>query len=227
MPSLREFVEKEIEGASGVTVPLDSRNIICFDNEAFRYLVLTKNLSEEERQSFAELQEHTTFCRSWNISQEASEKLVKYAQQLPVLNMAEVVSYNQSRTLSADLVEQIIEALVKLCKQAEVSGKYTEPSQRAIIEKAAQVTAYLSSKAVTIFNDHLDAHLEEKIKAFKSSVLEDQSSLARRFEMLRTMYQNGVRSFRSNSQIIDIDAKIKELYALLQEASSRASKFSF
>ena len=225
MPSLRDFIQREIEGVSNVKVPLSPANTICFDNEAFRYLVLTKNLSEAEAENFDELQEHKTFCRSWDMSSQASEKLISYAQQLPVLNMAEVVSYNQSRTLSVDLVEQVIEALVKLCKQAErcqansPSRQKIEQQQEELIEKAAAITGHLSSRAVTIFNDHLDAHMEEKIAAFKSSVLEDLSSLAQRMEVLRACYQNAVGSFCSQQQIFDVDASIRELHTLLNTLS--------
>ena len=200
---------------------LSVENVFCLDNEAFRYLVLQKNLSPAESDYYEETRAHQTFVYSWEVSKEASKKLVSKARSLPVLDMKEVVNYNQSRTMSFDLVEKIVHVFVKLGRvymhANEVLKNDLDKPLFKIIELSASITKHLSSKAVTIFNDHLDAHLEETAKALLASSIEGDSKVGTFLELIRSKYLED----RTNaSEVILVDMKIYELQQILDEKLS-------
>jgi hypothetical protein len=70
LPILSEYIE-EIHKASRVEIPLRKENIFCFDNESFRYLVLTYN-------GMAKSKDRINYALSWEKSAASSAMFLTY-----------------------------------------------------------------------------------------------------------------------------------------------------
>jgi hypothetical protein len=70
LPILSEYIE-EIHKASSVEIPLRKENIFCFDNESFRYLVLTYN-------DMSKSKDRHNYAVSWEKSATSSAMFLTY-----------------------------------------------------------------------------------------------------------------------------------------------------
>ena len=150
--------------------------------------------------------------RSWDISKMASEKLIEYTLKLPVLDIKEVVCYNQSRNLSADFVESFIDKLLTTMDDFQESLKF---STKNLIEKIANLTFLLGSRTVTIFNDQFDAFLQEKIQKLQSSFDANDLFKLQFLEKVRTYYIQIINSPTHTEIEADIDTLKCDLFETL------------
>jgi hypothetical protein len=106
---------RETNEASGVNIQLERKNVFCFDNEAFRYLMIMKDknrpvnfeLSDDEVRQFED---------SWTQSRNASLDLIKYVDTLEPMEMSELVAFNAIKKTNQDWALRTRETIEKLLK---------------------------------------------------------------------------------------------------------------
>ena len=230
MPALKEYLS-EIESASSVKIPFGKDNVFCFDNEAFRYLMLAHNasLSEEE----GERNEH---ANSWLKSRQNALNLVKYVvERLPVMQIQQLIALHDSKEIRFDEAKEtmrVLEMLLAKCHQL-AQDKALKGNQNKIrqlnetadklIKCSAQISFLISKDCITVFNDDMEAYLEEKIldeERKRCSGLQDVDS-KERFQSILTKYQKFKK--QASKQTFDSNS-LNELYDRLYTCIEAAEK---
>jgi hypothetical protein len=106
---------RETNEASGVNIKLERKNVFCFDNEAFRYLMIVKdeNIPDNFRLNSDEVRQ---FRDSWTQSRNASLDLIDYVDTLEPMKMSELVTFNASKKTNQDWALRTRETIEKLLK---------------------------------------------------------------------------------------------------------------
>ena len=174
-------------------MPLSAKNIICLDNESFRYLVLIKNSDNNENELVLQeiKQQHETFMKSWEISKQASEKMIMYAcEDLPVLNTKEVVCFNQSRNIS-----KILDVIIK---------------------KIAAKKLSLRNRDLQNHNDQINRLLTDVISRLQSSQ-SNNLEIAEYLEQIRSIHnQKALEIKQENVLSHELEKELNVLSNILQ-----------
>lgn len=193
LPAIQNFLS-EIEQISNLKIDLNPKNVFHTDNESFRYLSLlrTNNCLQMNEKVFE---------TSWQMSSEASFKMLEYIGSLKPLITNNIVLLNNLRTLNdgwAKPIIQLIKILIKKSKLIEENNqkrkrfslsfipkilKFSSTQDEArikaridlyidtIIESCARLSNLIRFNSVALFNDEFDAHLEETINSELNSQL--------------------------------------------------------
>ena len=106
---------RETNEASGVNIKLARENVFCFDNEAFRYLMIVKDKKKPDNFELSH-DEVRQFDDSWTHSREASLDLIKYVDTLEPMKTSELVAFNTSKKTNQDWALRTRETIEKLLK---------------------------------------------------------------------------------------------------------------
>ncbi len=94
-------------------IKLERKNVFCFDNEAFRYLMIVKDpkkpahfrlTPDEERQ----------FKNSWSHSRDVSYDLIKYVDTLEPMQMSELVAFDVAKRTNQEWALKTRDKIVQL-----------------------------------------------------------------------------------------------------------------
>ncbi len=111
---------RETNEASGVNIRLERKNVFCFDNEAFRYLMIVKDKHKPEnfRLNSDEVRQ---FDDSWTQSRMASLDLIKYVETLKPMKTSELVAFNTIKKTNQgwalrtrDTIEKLLKLKIKI-----------------------------------------------------------------------------------------------------------------
>ena len=159
-PNLKNFLKEEIEEVSRFQVPLGEPSIVCFDSEAFRYLVLLHHDTKDTKSNimgdkFQELGDTLQFARSWTISSEASEKIVSYSSELNPLSLKKMIVHNNVSDKQVDLINQIFDHFQKIARSLAgiLSVKSGPPDRfkqlKQHLKDLLQASGFLSDQLIT------------------------------------------------------------------------------
>lgn len=112
---LRYYLNETNE-ASGVNIKLERENVFCFDNEAFRYLMIVKDKQKPDHFRLSE-DEVRQFKESWSQSRQASLNLMKYVDTLEPMQISELVAFDKAKQTNQEWAlrtRETIEQLLKL-----------------------------------------------------------------------------------------------------------------
>ena len=101
-PLLKELL-KEIKQQTGVDVPFARENTFCFDNESFRFLAASKQVTQFN------LGAKEDFAKSWDTSVKQSSDLISRIKQCAPHRVKDTVSLNEVRRLINELTRPIAE----------------------------------------------------------------------------------------------------------------------
>ena len=217
-PNLKSFLKEEIEEVSRVQVPLGEPNIVCFDSEAFRYLVLLDSMQRTSRQAshgFQELGSTLQFARSWTISSEASEKIVKYSSSLPPLHVKKTLHLSQDCSLltsSSRILDFLVHvfrkkfAIQSLGQDLECLGALA----KSLLKRCARLSAVFQRNSVTIYNDQFDAQLEERINTYHGQSDDLSQALAHSLRSCRDFYREQIKSCQ-NLDRVSVEQEMSEI----------------
>ena len=128
---LRNYLEETNE-ASGVNIRLERKNVFCFDNEAFRYLMIVKD-KKKPSHFLLSSDEVRQFEDSWLQSRDSSNKLIEYVDSLEPMQISDLVTFetakqsNQEWALrTRETIEQLLNIKVKkLNFEVDIPNKQT------------------------------------------------------------------------------------------------------
>ena len=222
-PFLCQFLSN-INQTSSVHIPfIQGENVFCFDSESFRYLALLKSNIKVKG-------ELADYERSWNESAANARQLVEYVKQLRPLNVQETVIAELGAS-HATQVMQLVNHLAKKCQELSnslsVMNIYHKSEQitqtenaleqvfdtvQWIVELAALIAVLASKKSISVFNDDLEAYLEERVR-------EEQSR-----SMMRLYQSSAMKTLVADSpDEFSMKEFFKELHTLYLKVKSVAS----
>ena len=209
------YLDEIQQQQSDVRIELTKDNVFCFDNEAFRYLMLIKD-KETSRVLHINPDERQQFSNSWRKSSDTSTRLVQFIKSLPEMKVLDLVTFNENQQKSqtyAVRVRDVLRNLVELKAELRDSIK-TDKSQAkrkqprldrvdkdlsSLWQLNAQVFNSIRAKSVSVCNDDLEAYLDEMQRAEYS--YSDQmlsSGLAKEYEAVLKEYRNFKKSLISS-----------------------------
>lgn len=185
------------------------------DNEAFRYLALSKNniLTENKEE----------YIKSWEMSSKNSISLINYICSLSFLDINDIIMLNTSQSAQtewANLALNLINKMVQLNNQINkdkqelpsTPGKIQNQSYSSLNEIYASKLDFLKLNmknlinscsnlsylarinSVTVFNDDFSALLEERIRQEiqKENCSEKNSGLSKKFKEIFDFYKKTI-----------------------------------
>ena len=210
------FLE-DIHKSSECKIPFKKENVFCFDNEAFRYLVIKQNkfsLKDTEKDEFSS---------SWEVSSRNSMKLLEYICTLQVMDMESLISLNtsrQSNTEWAKVASRHIERFVnkknqvfkekqefekknKIQKNSKEELKaYSDQLQKIshnidkVLDLSLHISTLIRKSSVAVFNDDFEAYLEEiEIEESKKPyAIPEYKSLASEYKNILEKYKKAKKT---------------------------------
>lgn len=106
---------KNIETESGIKIPYHSNNTFCYDNEAFRYLCIIKNIDKyTEEQKKKILSSQVDYEKSWEKSVETTYEMFNYVGTLKLHEVKETISLNDARNIITNLAEPVARVVLSI-----------------------------------------------------------------------------------------------------------------
>ena len=115
-----------------MNIRLERKNVFCFDNEAFRYLMIVKD-KKKPSHFLLSSDEVRQFEDSWLQSRDSSNKLIEYVDSLEPMQISDLVTFetakqsNQEWALrTRETIEQLLNIKVKkLNFEVDIPNKQT------------------------------------------------------------------------------------------------------